>query len=143
MSELATPAGALASGACNCGAVSFHIKTDLPGVIICHCSICRRATGANGIAVIIVANDAFEWTGGEDSITSWAKPDADWEISFCRHCGSPVPGVNNADTMFVPAGLVTEGGEKLTVTDHIFVDSRAAWDEIGDCGRRHPAAYEF
>jgi hypothetical protein len=131
-----------ARGACNCGAVSFRIKAELPGVIICHCSICRRATGANGIAVIVVDNDKFEWTSDKDSITSWKKPDADWEISFCRHCGSPVPGVNNPNTMFVPAGLVTEGGEQLQVTDHIFVDSRAAWDEIGDGGRRHPTQYE-
>lgn len=132
----------MASGACNCGAVSFRIKTELPGIIVCHCSICRRATGANGIAVLVVDNDEFEWTSGEDSITSWKKPDADWAISFCRHCGSPVPDANNANTMFVPAGLITEGGEQLQVTDHIFVNSRAGWDEIAGRGRRHPEAYE-
>ena len=129
-------------GACNCGAVSFEIMADLGGVIVCHCSICRRATGSNGIAVVIVNNNDFKWTGGEDDLTTWKKPDADWHLSFCRRCGSPVPAPNDESRMFVPAGSLTDGDENLTVTDHIWVGSKAAWDEIGDSGRCHLEAFE-
>ncbi len=132
----------MASGACNCGAISFRINADLSDVFVCHCSICRRATGSNGIAVLVVDNDVFEWTGGEEFITSWKKLNADWEMWFCRRCGSPVPGANDESRMFVPAGLISEGGENLKVAHHIWVDSRATWDEIGDDGRRHPEAFE-
>ena len=132
----------MASGACNCGAISFRINTDLSDVFVCHCSICRRATGSNGIAVIVVENEVFEWTGGEDFITSWKKPDADWEMWFCKRCGSPVPGANDDKRMFIPAGLISDGGEDLKVAHHIWVNSRATWDEIGDGGRRHPEAFE-
>jgi hypothetical protein len=132
----------MASGACNCGAISFEIGVDLSDVIVCHCSICRRATGSNGIAVLVIDKEQFDWTGGEELITSWKKPDADWEMSFCRICGSPVPGVNDATRIFVPAGLISEGGEMLRVAHHIWIDSRATWDELGDCGRRHPEAFE-
>lgn len=132
----------MASGACNCGAISFKIDADLSDVFVCHCSICRRATGSNGIAVVVVENDVFEWTGGEDLITSWKKPGADWEIWFCQRCGSPVPGVNDESRMFVPAGLISDGGENLKVAHHIWVSSKAVWDEPGDRGRRHPEAFE-
>ncbi len=132
----------MAKGECNCGAVAFEITSELPGVIVCHCSICRRATGSNGIAVTVVDNAAFRWLRGEDQVTSWKKPDADWEMWFCRTCGSPVPGRNDESRMFVPAGLIMEGGESLEVTHHIFVDSRAAWDEIGDAGKQCSAAFE-
>ena len=132
----------MASGACNCGVISFRISADLSDVIICHCSICRRATGSNGIAVLVVNNDTFEWTSGEEFITSWKKPGADWEMLFCRRCGSPVPGANDEMRTFVPAGLISDGGENLKVAHHIWVDSRAAWDELGKCGRRHPEAFE-
>jgi hypothetical protein len=44
--------------------------------------------------------------------------------------------------MFVPAGLMTEGGERLTVKHHIWIDSKAIWDEIGDLGRQHREAFE-
>lgn len=131
----------MATGACNCGAISFKIGVDLSDVIVCHCSICRRATGSNGIAVIIVDNDRFSWEGGEELISTWKKPHADWEIWFCRRCGSPVPGANDEARMFVPAGLICDGDEHLKISDHIWVDSRAAWDELGKCGRLHPEAY--
>lgn len=132
----------VARGECNCGAVAFEITTDLSGVYVCHCSICRRATGANGIAVVVVDKDAFRWLRGEDSITLWEKPDADWEMNFCRICGSPLPGKNNESTVFVPAGLISEGGESLEVLHHLFVDSRADWDEIGDSGKQHHAGFK-
>jgi hypothetical protein len=44
--------------------------------------------------------------------------------------------------MFVPAGLISEGGESLRVKHHIWVDSKAVWDEIGDTGERHREAFE-
>jgi hypothetical protein len=131
----------MAKGECNCGRVAFEITSELPGVIVCHCSICRRATGSNGIAVMVVDNGVFRWRRGQDRVTSWKKPDAEWEMWFCRTCGSPVPGKNDESRMFVPAGLIIEGGESLEVTHHIFVDSRATWDEIGDTGKQCPGAF--
>ncbi len=132
----------MARGECNCGAVSFEITTDISDVIICHCSICRRATGSNGIAVIIVKNEDFKWVSGEELVTSWEKPGADWQMWFCRRCGSPVPGINDDSRMFIPAGSISDGGESLQVAHHIWVDSKATWDEIGDCGRIHLEAFE-
>ena len=127
----------MARGQCNCGAVAFEISADLSGVIVCHCSICRRSTGSNGIAVVVIDNDAFRWTRGEEQIATWKKPDADWQTWFCRNCGSRLPGQNDESRMFVPAGLISDGGDALRVVHHIWVDSRAVWDEIGDSGKQH------
>ena len=129
-------------GQCNCGAVNFTITSSLTDVIVCHCSICRRATGSNGIAILIVDNGNFEWTGGEKLITSWQKPDSDWEMWFCSRCGSPVPGRNDDSRMFVPAGLIDDDSVSLHVAHHIWVGSKAEWDEIGDDGRQHLEAFE-
>ena len=131
----------MARGECNCGAVAFEINADLTDVIICHCSICRRSTGSSGIAIIVVNNEVFKWTRGQQQIGTWKKPGADWQTWFCRNCGSPLPGENDASRMFVPAGLIMEGGEALKVTHHIWVDSKALWDEIGDSGKRHHEAF--
>jgi len=126
-----------ARGQCNCGAIAFEIDADLGDVFVCHCSICRRYTGAHGIAVVVVDNGAFRWVRGKDQLTMWKKPDADWQSWFCRVCGSAAPGSNDPARMFIPAGLISEGGEKLRVAHHFFVDSKAVWDEIGDAGTQH------
>jgi hypothetical protein len=133
--------GVMASGECNCGAVAFEIDADLSGVFVCHCSICRRSTGSSGIAVVLVPKDQFRWVRGEDHIATWKKPATDWQKWFCRDCGSPVPGENDATTIFVPAGCLTSGGDALRVVHHIWVGSKAVWDEIGDSGKQHEEAF--
>ena len=110
-------------GECSCGAVAFEIDADPAGVIVCHCSICRRSTGSNGIAVVVIDNDAFRWTRGEEQIATWKKPGADWQTWFCRVCGSPLPGENDESRMFVPAGSIADGGVDLRVIHPIWVDS--------------------
>ncbi|MGD8532702.1 MAG: GFA family protein [Gammaproteobacteria bacterium] len=118
------------------------MKADLSEVFVCHCSICRRSSGSNGMAVVVIANDQFRWLQGQHLITSWKKPGADWQKWFCRICGSPLPGVNDESRTFVPAGLICDGGESLRVMHHIWVASKAVWDEIGDAGKQHLEAFE-
>ena len=131
----------MASGECNCGAISFEVDARLSDVFICHCSICRRSTGANGIAVVIVPNGSFRWTRGEEHIACWKKPDANWETWFCSRCGSRVPGNDSPDNMFIPAGCISSGGESLKVAHHVWVNSRAGWDVISDRGVQHLERY--
>jgi len=131
----------MVSGECNCGSVVFEINTELGGVYICHCSICRRHTGTNGNAVLVVQKDVFHWVTAENEISTWRKPGHDWQIWFCKTCGSQLPGENDESTMFVPAGLLSEDVEELEVIHHIWVDSKASWDKIGDKGKQHREAF--
>jgi hypothetical protein len=131
----------MATGECNCGAVKFDIDMELSQVFMCHCSICRRSTGSNGIAVLVIPNEKLRWVQGQEHVATWKKPGTEWQTWFCRICGSPVPGENNATTMFVPAGSITSGGDALKVAHHVWVGSKAVWDEIGDAGKQHIEAY--
>lgn len=122
--------------------VAFELTGDLSGVVVCHCSICRRFTGSNGIGVVVIDNNVFRWVRGDEFIATWKKPNADWQGWFCRICGSPLPGANDKSRMFVPAGLIDEGRKELRVIHHIWVGSKAAWDEIGDSGQQHLGAFK-
>ena len=125
------------TGRCNCAAVCFEIDALVTDVYVCHCSICRRATGANGIPVLVVPNERLRFVRGREQVVSWRKADGDWERSFCRVCGSPLPHSNGPDTTYVPAGTLDEGAAALRVAHHLWVGSKATWDEIGDGGRQH------
>ena len=131
----------MTKGSCNCGNVTFEISGNLSQVIVCHCSICRKSTGGNGIPVVLFAKDDFRWTGGQDQIITWQKPGAGWKKWFCRTCGSPLPGENDETRMFAPAGVISDGGGLHEVIHHIWVDSKASWDEIGDKGLQHPTNF--
>jgi hypothetical protein len=131
----------MACGECNCGGVQFEIDAGFSGVFVCHCSICRRSTGSSGIAVVLVPNERFRWIRGLELVSMWTKPDTHWQTWFCRVCGSRVPGENDPTRMFVPAGTLTRGGEGLRVIHHVWVGSKAPWDEIGDAGQQHPEAF--
>ncbi len=128
-------------GQCNCGNVSFGINELVHDIYYCHCSICRRSTGANGIPVLVVKNTQFKWTSGDEFRVLWRKPNHDWQKCFCKLCGSPLPDKNDDSTMYIPAGLIIENSEDLQVAHHIWVESKAAWDVIGDQGVRHSTEF--
>ncbi|QFU24082.1 GFA family protein [Shewanella eurypsychrophilus] len=130
-------------GKCNCGEVVFELTSEIKDVYFCHCSICRGSTGANGIAVVVTDNENFRWVQGEESIKTWTKPNHDWQTSFCTQCGSSLPGKNDDARMYIPAGLLSNDTDtdNLKVAHHIWVDSKANWDEIAGGGIQHPEAF--
>lgn len=130
-----------AEGSCNCGAISFTVNVTLSSVFVCHCSICRKSTGSSGVAVAIVPTESLSIHGDVELIQCWHKPDHDWLTNFCKQCGSPLPGKNDEFHSYIPVSLLDTGYENLAVKHHIFVDSKAKWDEIGPAGKKHKAAF--
>lgn len=128
-------------GECNCGAVAYNVDSEISDVFVCHCSICRKSTGSGGIAVSIVDSDKFIWTRGQDQIGNWSKPGHDWHTYFCKVCGSTLPGANDESHIYLPVGTITSGHENLKVAHHLYVNSKASWEEIGDTGKQHPEGY--
>ena len=128
-------------GSCNCGGVQFEIEVPIADVYVCHCSICRKSTGSGGIAVAIVKNQDLSWVEGKDLVKKWLKPNHDWETSFCINCGSPLPGKNNEQASYVPVSLLDSGSENLKVQGHLFVDSKAPWEEIAGNAKKHKEGF--
>ena len=130
------------TGECNCGAVAYSAKTEITDVYICHCSICRKATGSGNIAVTVIRKDTFTWVRGEDQITHWSKPGHDWHMGFCKVCGSPLPGENDGERLYIPVGTLTSGHENLDVAAHIYTESKAGWEVIGGSAPQFPEGFK-
>ena len=123
----------MAKGNCSCGAVAFEVDEPLGPIYVCHCSICRRSTGANGVAVLVVPKAQFRWTRGEEQVVDYRLPQAvRFGVAFCRRCGGSTPRVSKEIGRIVaPAGaLDTDPGMRPIA--HIFVGSKAPWFEITD-----------
>lgn len=130
-----------AKGSCNCGGIKFSVTGPLDSVFVCHCSICRKSTGSGGIAVTVVPTSLLIIETGQELIQSWEKPNHDWLTNFCKRCGSPVPGKNDEQNSYIPVSLLDSGHENLEVKHHLFVDSKASWEEIGKTGKQHKGAF--
>lgn len=122
-------------GTCLCGDVEFSITGELPNFYQCHCSLCRKLSGSASDTATFLNREQFQWIKGLDFISSFKLPSG-YRSDFCKHCGSTVPHLmENGQQYWVPAGLLDESPRSV-VSAHLFVGSKASWDEIGDSGEQ-------
>jgi hypothetical protein len=118
-------------GECLCGEVRFEVAGELPNLYQCHCSLCRKATGAAANAATFVRRDIFRWISGQEKITSFQKPTG-FRSDFCSMCGSPVPNqLGNTNLFWVPAGLLNAEFE-VKINVHLHFSSSASWEQNSD-----------
>jgi len=123
-------------GRCLCGSVAFCIKEPLPDFYQCHCSLCRRLSGSASDTATFVKFPKFSWLRGEHMVNSYVT-ESGYRSDFCQCCGSTVPHLmQNGKQVWVPAGLL-DASASSEVVAHLFVGSKAGWDEIGDNGRQY------
>lgn len=113
------------SGSCLCGALAYEIDGEFDGVWICHCSVCRKASGGIGNAILIVPRPRFRWLRGEDHRVTYA-PRPSYAITRCRTCGTPLPAEEDEQHVYLTAGTLDEP-LGVGVKGHLFYGSRADW----------------
>ncbi|TCD05379.1 GFA family protein [Erythrobacteraceae bacterium CFH 75059] len=74
------------TGGCQCGAVRYTVRVAGPDAGLCHCSMCKRASGGFAAALVQVDPADVRWSGEPARYRS--SPIA--ERLFCRTCGSPL-----------------------------------------------------
>lgn len=78
------------TGGCRCGAVRFEASSEPLQVSYCHCSDCRRATGAPVSAFVGFLLDRVTIEGN----TLKTFENGPVTRSFCGNCGSPIAYVD-------------------------------------------------
>lgn len=122
-------------GECLCGIVKFEIDGEIRNLYQCHCSLCRKATGAAANAATFVEGSSFRWISGQSEIRTFQKPSG-FRSDFCSNCGSPVPNsLRRIEMVWVPAGLLDELSLSR-VAVHLHTASAAPWEqESAECAR--------
>lgn len=118
-------------GSCLCGAVTFEIRGSIRDIVMCHCSLCRKAQGSafatNGLV------DAAEFTlHGEEMLTGYESAPGNVKY-FCSRCGSPMLNRSAKRPGMVRIRLGTvESDISERPRAHIFASSKANWEQITD-----------
>ena len=130
-------------GSCLCGAVAFEIDGRVTPIQLCHARRCQKSTGSAFSPELAVRAEHFRWLRGAENLTHYEAPllrePPPFRKSFCRSCGSPLPQkLPGAAAYWVPAGLLDDD-PGLRIGGHVFVGSKAPWDEIAGSGPQFEA----
>jgi hypothetical protein len=94
------------TGGCLCGQIRFEVDGPVAGIGVCHCSLCRKISGNNGVMIFVVPMRRFRWTSGEEHVVAWfLRPGVG--TARCDVCGCPTPASHDSDKhMWVQPGLI-------------------------------------
>jgi hypothetical protein len=119
-------------GSCLCNGVRYEAEGPLGLIARCHCTQCRKASGAEFATNGSVPDATFRIVSGEELLRSFAWSPGQ-ERHFCGRCGSPLFKRDRARPGMVRLRL---GGTDEGVTRgpmfHVFAGERPSWSEICD-----------
>lgn len=124
--------GAPLTGGCNCGAIRYKISTPPLAVAACHCTQCRRQSGA-AYSVNLIVRSKVMTIDGETS--SWTDNDTEsgspLAREYCGRCGSPIRSVpaSAPGIVAVKAGTLDDPSS-FPPAMHLWTSSKLPWVTI-------------
>ena len=113
-------------GSCLCGAVTFSIKGQFDSFYLCYCSHCQKDSGSAHAANLFSQSAVLHWNSGLDAVTIFNLPGSRHSKSFCKRCGSAVPGSEIPGVLMVPAGSL-DCEIDIIPTARIFTARQHSW----------------
>ncbi len=130
MTEPAHPKAPMLAGECLCRAVRYEVADAFAYALNCHCSNCRRATGAAFKPFAGIAREQLAVVNGADGLMIYG--DATAHDAHCRRCGSLLYSVvRDGAFVHVTMGTLLDA-PAIRPSAHIFVGSKAPWYDISD-----------
>lgn len=119
-------------GSCLFGGIQYEIDAELGPITNCHCSQCRKASGASFATNASIPARSFRFVAGAALLREW-KSSPGKRRCFWRRCGSPIlkRSDNAPQTLRLRLGTL-DSDPRLKPSKHIYVGSKAPWVEITD-----------
>jgi len=119
-------------GSCLCGGIRYEITGELEQPLNCHCSMCRKATGAAFRSRARVSATAFRWLAG-DRLLSRYESSSGHVRTFCRVCGSTLVTIFPGSPRELGLAMGTlDDDPGVKPQFHVHVASKAPWHDIAD-----------
>ena len=130
--EAILPDSETLNGGCNCGQVRYAITAPPLAVAACHCTSCRRQSGAAHSVNLVVGADAMQVTG---VMATWNDPDTESgkpvSRQFCPICGSPIRSlVASAPNIIAVKAGTLDAPDAFAPTLHVWTRSALPWVTI-------------
>ena len=121
-------------GGCLCGGVRYELTAPFRRANFCHCSRCRKHTGAAASAQGRVPREGFTLLQGAELVETF-RPPGGMAKAFCRVCGSSLFGGTWPDGPEVSIRLGTlDDDPGIRPQYHSFAADVPPWDRLPDDG---------
>lgn len=114
------------TGGCHCGAVRYEVEGEPYTHALCHCSDCRRHSGAPMVGWTMYTQEALRITHGEPKVYQSSEYG---RRQFCSDCGT---GLFYSNSKTLPGLIDIQSGtydqpEAIPARVHIQVAERIQW----------------
>lgn len=116
------------TGGCQCRRVRYQVLVDSDDAYLCHCKMCRHATGGASIAFVSVPLDGLSW----EREPEWYRSSAIAERPFCAACGTPLGFrfVERATKMDITLGSFDDPSGFRPVHNYASESILPAWQDV-------------
>ena len=118
------------AGSCLCGGVAYRIRGPFRLNARCHCSMCRKQSGAEFGTNATADRAGFEIVRGADRVRAWESSPGEFR-EFCGDCGSSLWKRSDAKPRDVRLRLGTLDDDfKEAIQVRVFTGDKLAVSEI-------------
>lgn len=117
-------------GGCFCGAVRYLVTAEPFNSTLCHCTMCRRASGAPCVAWFSVPRTGLHVTAGK---LAYYASSPGVRRGFCAGCGTQLTfeDAASADELDVTTASLDDP-ETMPPGDHTYMQSHLRWLQLAD-----------
>jgi hypothetical protein len=119
-------------GSCLCGGVRYELDGELGPIALCHCGMCRKASGTAFASNASISRHAFRLVAGAELVRQY-ESSAGSRRCFCGTCGSPIfsESAEMPDHVRLRLGLLDDDPGARPAY-HFAVNFKAPWWTITD-----------
>ena len=129
-----------ATGGCLCGTIRYAVAAPLKNVIACHCTHCRKISGAGSSHNAAIPTSAMTITTGKPKLYA-DTADSGNRLSrfFCADCGSSLYSRReNMPQMTILKVGTLDDASGLTLAMNIWTDSALPWLHVDPAVEHYP-----
>lgn len=112
-------------GGCFCGNIRYQIEGSIKRVVNCHCTMCRRTSGAPFVSWLVVPTQYFRYTAQQPKhLDSSDKGDR----YFCADCGTPIACLVSGHDKYIDITLGSlDVPESFQPDGDFYEDTKLKW----------------
>jgi hypothetical protein len=112
-------------GGCLCGAVRYRVNAQPSASTLCHCSSCRRASGAPSLAWAVFRVGELHWLHG---VPAYFASSPGVTRGFCARCGTALTYRRDSRSEFIDVTAASfDHPECFAPSCEIWVEHRLPW----------------